>query len=113
MKKEFIPYDEALSLKKLGFDEPCFGFYEKLTKELNIQGFQTSNSPFHNQYICKTEDNLILAPLFQQAFKFFRDKYKLYIEPSITEGGQGNEDWYYFAINEVKHYPNWKAVGAM
>jgi hypothetical protein len=24
MKKEFIPYEQALELKKLGFDEPCF-----------------------------------------------------------------------------------------
>jgi hypothetical protein len=23
MKKEFIPYEQALALKELGFDEPC------------------------------------------------------------------------------------------
>jgi len=23
--KDFIPYPEALALKELGFDEPCFG----------------------------------------------------------------------------------------
>ena len=27
MNKEFIPYDQALALKELGFDEPCFGYY--------------------------------------------------------------------------------------
>jgi hypothetical protein len=24
--KDFIPYEQALALKELGFDEPCFGF---------------------------------------------------------------------------------------
>ena len=27
MKKEFVPYEPALALKELGFDEPCFGKY--------------------------------------------------------------------------------------
>ena len=27
MEKEFIPYQEALLLKELGFDEPCFTHY--------------------------------------------------------------------------------------
>ena len=27
MEKEFIPYEQALALKELGFDEPCFGYY--------------------------------------------------------------------------------------
>ena len=27
MDKEFFPYEEALALKELGFDEPCFGYY--------------------------------------------------------------------------------------
>jgi hypothetical protein len=27
MKNEFIPYEQALALKGLGFDEPCFGYY--------------------------------------------------------------------------------------
>ena len=27
MNKEFIPYEQALELKELGFDEECFGYY--------------------------------------------------------------------------------------
>jgi hypothetical protein len=30
MKNEFVPYDIALALKELGFDEPCFGFLMSL-----------------------------------------------------------------------------------
>jgi hypothetical protein len=28
LETEFIPYEQALALKELGFDEPCFGFYD-------------------------------------------------------------------------------------
>ena len=28
MEKDFIPYEEALALKELGFDEPCLAFYD-------------------------------------------------------------------------------------
>jgi len=66
MKKEFLPYEQALALKELGFDEPCIKYYwtdGMFTK--------TYESPFnHNK-----RDNLISAPLYQQAFRFFREKY--------------------------------------
>ena len=59
MTKEFIPYDQALIIKELGFDEPCFGIY--YTKDGDIRKID----------INEVGD----APLYQQAFKFFRDKY--------------------------------------
>ena len=31
MDKEFIPYEQALALKELGFDEPCFATYNVLS----------------------------------------------------------------------------------
>jgi hypothetical protein len=31
MNKEFVPYEQALALKELGFNEPCFGNYNNLT----------------------------------------------------------------------------------
>ena len=38
MKKEFIPYKQALLLKELGFDEPCLGYYTLLTGKIgNLQ----------------------------------------------------------------------------
>ncbi|PCI28437.1 hypothetical protein COB55_03890 [Candidatus Wolfebacteria bacterium] len=36
MEKEFIQYTQAKQLKKLGFDEPCFGHYENQSKILVI-----------------------------------------------------------------------------
>jgi hypothetical protein len=30
--KEFVPYEEALALKELGFNEPCFAMWQKNKK---------------------------------------------------------------------------------
>ena len=30
MKKEFVPYELALELRELGFDEPCLLVYDRL-----------------------------------------------------------------------------------
>jgi predicted RNA-binding Zn-ribbon protein involved in translation (DUF1610 family) len=34
MEKEFIPYELALRMKQLGFDEPCFNLYHLNRREL-------------------------------------------------------------------------------
>ena len=78
MNKEFIPYEQALALKELGFDEPCFGYYDN--KELSIywaEGDEIINLPItqNGNSLCDYE---CLAPLYQQAFRWFRDKYHLW-----------------------------------
>jgi len=35
IKNEFIPYEQALALKKLGFNEPCLKSYSKIDYKLN------------------------------------------------------------------------------
>ena len=35
MEKEFVDYKIGLELKELGFDEPCFGYYDHQIKELD------------------------------------------------------------------------------
>jgi len=65
MNKEFVPYEPSLALKELGFDEPCFGYYNY-------------NGTHFFDYKPKTDDkNLTKAPLYQQAFRWFREKYNL------------------------------------
>jgi len=75
MEKEFIPYEQALALKELGFDEPCFGCY-------GHQNDLWCENPV-NSKLDIPEDN-ILAPLYQQAFRWFREKYSYqsFISPS-------------------------------
>jgi hypothetical protein len=82
MEKEFVNYNQALKLKELGFDEPCFGRYycKKSYSMLNPNSEETELVFEFGQYIKQTEIT-ILAPLFQQAFRWFREKgYLSYIE---------------------------------
>ena len=68
MEKEFIPYEQALALKELGFDEECFSYYN--TTEMLI----SSEFLWRNSYSKGTD---VVAPLYQQAFRWFREKYNL------------------------------------
>ena len=69
MNKEFIPYEQALALKELGFDEPCIkGFYNKEP----IYTVVTTPVDFNSK---KQLGELISAPLYQQVFRWFREKY--------------------------------------
>ena len=70
MEKEFVPYEQALALKELRFDEPCFGFYTEEYKKL-IKNFC--------KYPINLPTNPFLAPTFSQAFRWFREKYDLRI----------------------------------
>ena len=73
MEKEFVSYEIALALKKVGFDEPCFGFYK--SDKLEFQDFFSQNKKRTNSWY--TSLNGCTAPTFSQVFKFFREKYGL------------------------------------
>ncbi len=62
MEKEFVTYEIALKLKELGFDETCLANYLS-TKKLDISLWRHGFD--------------IPAPLYQQAFRWFREKYNL------------------------------------
>jgi hypothetical protein len=68
MKNEFVPYNLAIQLKELGFDEPCFGWWFADEEMLIIDKSTKS-----------TSENIIQAPLYQQAFRWFREKYDLHV----------------------------------
>jgi hypothetical protein len=79
MKKEFVPYQEALALKQLGFDEPCFGYY-KDGRIAGVNKWDREDWGFHvitNKDITNVTSEIVIAPLFQQAFRWFREKYGL------------------------------------
>jgi hypothetical protein len=67
MEKEFIGYTEALSLKELGFDEPCLAMFD----EYKIFEY---NSILYNANILI---DCVSVPLYQQCFRWFREKYGL------------------------------------
>ena len=85
MEKEFVPYEQALALKELGFDEPCFVFWTNNPKYKgdNIQlcvtdgihGYSPNSISFKQDFLREGE---VLASTFSQAFRWFREKYKLH-----------------------------------
>ena len=76
ISKEFIPYEQALALKELGFVELCFGWYSEEEKKLySLSSHGKQDTP-----------DVCLAPIYQQAFRWFREKYNLQHElTSIQE----------------------------
>ena len=73
MEKEFIPYEQSLDLIELKFDEPCFGFY--LNGKVRLDGkIEHCLSQERVYYIYNAN---CLAPTYQQAFRWFREKYNL------------------------------------
>jgi hypothetical protein len=73
MTQEFIPYEQALALKELGFDEPCFAWYQDDTLMVDVNANQSIK--FH-EHLGRFK-GFFLAPLYQQAFRWFREKYGL------------------------------------
>lgn len=65
MENEFLPFEQALELKQLGFDIP------------SVAGYSYPNS----------DKLLTQAILYQQAFRWFRQRYNLI---GLVEGGYDN-----------------------
>lgn len=97
LEKEFVPYQESLELKELGFDEPCFDYHKngQLSDVLEL----VKNSEMEN--VNNELDDYISAPTFSQAFRWFREQYNInglqfinqtlngfYVLSSMEEHGQ-------------------------
>jgi len=71
MEKDFIPYEQALDLEELGFDDYCLGLYSYASK--NTVDMQ------HVIHTCKASSKVswmrVPTPTFSQAFRWFREKY--------------------------------------
>jgi hypothetical protein len=92
MKKEFVTYEQALALKELGFDEPCLVFYNG--KFLDSTDYNFDDGTSKDIGLC------IKVPLKQQVFRWFRDKYDLFI--SITHYGNG------YSINDLRRFDTYE-----
>lgn len=86
MTKEFIPYEQAVELKELGFDKPCFGYYNS-KKEIT---FNTDGKPVTKDWVWKGNEclptDMTIAPTYSQTFDWLLDKHHLYgiIIPTVT-----------------------------
>ena len=88
MNKEFVPYELALKMENLGFDEPCLAGYSSTTKKIEFySGPLITRDPF-------TTD----APTFSQAFRWFREKYNLLNEIVFYRDDLRTKRAYWFTI---------------
>jgi hypothetical protein len=90
MNKEFIKYEQALELKELEFDEPCFGCYD----EKGVFGLTVMSI---KQYYTNSKEDTwnCSAPLYQQAFRWFRERYLLHYEVACGD----NVFWFRYGKN--------------
>jgi len=78
MNKEFIPYEQALDLKELGFNEPCmFPYHRNNTEYIDSSHIELAN---YNAI-----EKLVSAVLYQQAFRWLRNQ--CITKRSINERG--------------------------
>jgi len=82
IEKEFVPYEQALALKELGFDERCMGHYWE-----GLFYYQTTHD--HPSTMPNSIESC-LAPLYQQAFRWFMEKHQIFggILSEYSYGGQ-------------------------
>jgi hypothetical protein len=96
MENEFVSYTQALALKELGFDEDCFGFYNLTITKTVIMN--------NNSYggFGLTQDHIIAAPLYQQAFRWFREKHNLHSTIAFTSDSIFAEGGYMFMVDIIE-----------
>jgi hypothetical protein len=101
MEREFVSYEIALALKELGFDEPCFGYYN-IDPQLKNPVFNMIK-PFEHIWC-------LPAPLYQQAFRWFREKHNLEGEVHCIRFNSKRLKGYQYAITS-RNYQKFEQLG--
>jgi len=90
MKKEFVTYEQALALKELGVGFPYIAWY-------------LPNNPMLILHPAPMTTMDIPAPLKQQVFRWFREKYDWYLDL-----GHGERVDFYYAILKNSEPFEWR-----
>lgn len=104
MEDQFVPYEIALKLKELGFDEPCFGRFRKTKFELNVLG---KPHKYNSNEIVKGD---ISSPLWQQVFDWFREEKDLlnHLTTHLNTWGEDNSLETYYGYRIMTDKDGWK-----
>ena len=109
MKKEFVTYEIALSLKELGFSEPCLGFFDKelflfclvdQKSDCEINTITYKNG-LNNIIADINYETIIIVPLYQQVTDWFREKHNIHIEVELTDNTM--QFYYQYCIVDSKN----------
>lgn len=75
IENKYVPYKESLEFKKLGFNEPCFGYYNNTGNFTLDLGKTNSDCNKMSMY-----DKYCTALLYQDAIIWLYEKYDIWIE---------------------------------
>lgn len=92
MEREFVSYEQAVALKELGFDEECLKYYLQENDKWVVSDDYDGG-------------HFVTAPLKQQVFRWFREKYGLlgYVDSDTQEYGIE----YSYHVNILKEGDTW------
>jgi len=93
MYREFVPYEEALVLKELGYKGDIIGMYDEDKYLFTL----------HEQD--DIEDEWLPAPLYQQAFRWFRENHGTN-ELIFSDGYQWTWDIRMIDKEDIMQYPS-------
>ena len=91
MDEYYVPYEEALELKELGFNDYCMGavYYKWVNRGNTFILLRTPDDSDSHEGV--------KAPLFCQAFRWFREKYGLFTSIIVD---QTTKPKFYYNISE-------------
>ena len=107
LEKEFVPYQLSLDMKKLGFDEPCLAYYFHSEFSYWIMNSSSEYKHCANEYF---NNNEVSAPLYQQAFRWFREKHNLEGEVHCIRFNSKRLKGYQYAITS-RNYQKFEQLG--
>jgi predicted GNAT superfamily acetyltransferase len=96
MNKEFVPYEQALELKELGFDEGYY-FARYVDSANLIPREEEDGWAWHLTKSAK-------APTFSQSFRWFREKYGLHQHIEYVNVADRYEGWVSGIMFDCKTY---------
>jgi hypothetical protein len=101
MEKEFIPYEQALELKELSFNELCFMQWTYSPDLIFcVDNWGNPQLKTNKESYSASVGDCISAPLYQQAFRWFREKYDLFISITHYENG--------YSINDLRRFDTYE-----
>jgi hypothetical protein len=84
MKEQFVTFEIALKMQKLGFSQPCFSYFGDKRLNTNSNSYTHSitfiySSEIFDEEELEEEELIVLAPTWQQAIDWLFENYKITI----------------------------------
>lgn len=98
MIRDFLNYEQSLALKELGYREVALGYYGKYHDHENIKFYL---GPSFKNSDPRGVLDAVDAPLYSEAFRWFRENYKL-----LGTVQYFTSKFYCYTINDMKDNEN-------